>query len=139
MAPNSLSQSLDAIPAIEPLLAVSETIFNHLLGRQEVKQETALADLSAEWPRGSPRHLRGDAVSAHATEIALAVGDEARARLEQLLCALRDDDFQSAISLLLEQNAMVMRARGGAGWFERRGPTPSHFCAARRMPPAYSR
>lgn len=120
-ANGSLAIALEAVIALEPLLATSEILFNHLVGRRQVNRRKAVAALEDAWSGGAFRHLRADAVSINADAIANAAGPEAAGRLAQVLTAFRNDQFDDAVDGLLEQNDAVMRARGGAGWLDHVG------------------
>ena len=120
-ASGSLATALDAVTAIEPLLATSETLFNHLVGRRQVTRRKAVASLEDAWGGGAFRHLRTDAISMTADTIAKAAGADAAERLARVLTAFRDGRFGDVIDELLEQNDAVMRARGGAGWLDHAG------------------
>lgn len=116
-APPDLASALDAVLAVEPLLAPCEELFDHIVGLRAVKRSVLLAGLNKAWGKSAFGHLRVDAVEA----IGSATDDETRGRFGIVLEALRRDDFDVAVNGLLEQNDAVMRSRGGAGWLDHRG------------------
>jgi len=116
-----LAHALDAVIALEPLLATCEVLFGHLVGRRKVTRSAALGALDDTWGRGRFRHLRSDAVSQSGDTIARVAGTAAADRLGELLAGLRSDRFDDVLDQLLDQNDAVMRARGGAGWLDHSG------------------
>lgn len=121
IANHALARSLDAVIAIEPLLATTEVLFNHLVGRRQVKRSDAVRSLQDTWGKGAFRHLRTDAVSTSAGDIAKATDAATPSRLNHMLEGLRSDRLDDVIEALLAQNDAVMRARGGAGWIDHAG------------------
>ena len=117
-AGSDLRTALEQVLAIEPLLAFCDELFAYLVGGRKMKKIAAIEGCRNALGKGAFRHLRRDAVTISAEIIDLAAGAGTSATLGHILDALAADDFDHVISLLLDHNDSVMRARGGLGWVD---------------------
>lgn len=115
----ALAAALDAVLALEPLLAVAGITFDHLVGRRRSTLTELARGLEREWGTGALRFLRTDGLVLNRASIEDAADADTADRLAASLEAFRQDRFEDAIERLLDQNDAVMRARGAAGWVER--------------------
>lgn len=114
---DGVADRLDRIAVIEPVLVAASLVFGLMLDRDDQALSAVAGEVRKTWARGLA-HLRGDAVEALRPRLAEAVGDAAGGRLVQLARSLAAGHFEQAMRACLDQNADVMRARGGSAWVE---------------------
>lgn len=108
-----LAERLEQICVAEGVFAPCVHLFTFLLARQNQSVVDVVAAVRKAWGKRVPgidvdgfRALRSDVVQATSTEMA--------DRLEVIAVALDAGDYESLVRRLIEQNAAVMRDRGGA-------------------------
>lgn len=110
----SLADRLDQIAHIESLIAPAANIFELLLARQGLTVGEVATDLRKQWG-ARVGHLAVPEIEALAAEIANALGASPD-RWLAIARGLTSGDYESALSLLVEQNGAVMETRNGAAW-----------------------
>jgi hypothetical protein len=108
-----LAERLEQIGTAEAVFAPCVHLFAFLLARQNQSITDVVASVHKAWGKRVPgidvegfRALRGDVVQATSLEMA--------DRLEGIGVALDAGDYEGLVRRLIEQNAAVMRDRGGA-------------------------
>lgn len=115
---SSLARRLGRIRACEAVIAPSVALFIHLLGMDGRAVTDAVDRLRKEWgtrialmPIGEIRELEAE----------LGGGDPvAGKRWVAIATAFVDGEYRALVELLVEQNRVVMEARGSASWVEMR-------------------
>ncbi|MCB9631964.1 MAG: hypothetical protein H6721_07500 [Sandaracinus sp.] len=124
----ALAIRLERLRTCELLLAPSVALFEHVLGCDGRSPDEVSTQLHDHWGTGLRSTLDADAVATLQGELAPGEPDVG-ARWCLVARALAEGDYAAAIAGVLEQNAEVMRARGGAAaWVEvRRGCFEVHY------------
>lgn len=111
-----LSERLEQIRAIEPLLAAASSLFRYLLDCPRQRRSHVLGGIRRTWgPRGL-RYLRLDELRALAPRLGSSADPDGGARLARLAAELAAGDYDRAVDTVLEQNTAVMKGRGAAPW-----------------------
>ncbi|MGE0552573.1 MAG: hypothetical protein AB7R55_04000 [Gemmatimonadales bacterium] len=113
-----LAHRLSRIRQCETVLAPASAVFEYLLGLDGQPTGTTTKRLSSEWGNGV-RSIDAAAFEELRAEIGLDDGPTGD-RWVGIAAALARGEYSDLLDLLLEQNASVMSARGGAPWVERR-------------------
>ena len=113
-----LANRLRRIATAERLLAPASSMFNYLLGCDDIPVEKVAQQIAHKDALGAGLvSISTDETAQLRDEI--GGGDDAEAtRWISLANALRAGDFKEAIRLFADQNQAVMHARGGAAWVE---------------------
>ena len=114
-----LAHRLERIRICESVLAPCSMLFTHLLGLHDQSVSRIRKRLSDEWGDGLPS-VHSDSFKELSAEISdgePTTGD----RWVAVATALERGDYTALVMGLIEQNATVMQARGGAPWIEKRG------------------
>jgi len=111
-----LAHRLHRIRCSEAVLAPTAALFTHLLGLDGKAVTTVVDRIRAEWGSGVRSVATQDFRELKAE---LGAGDTATAeRWLGIADSLAAGEYREVIRLLIEQNAHVMAARGGAPWIE---------------------
>lgn len=111
-----LAHRLHRIRCSEAVLAPTAALFTHLLGLDGKAVTTVVGRIRAEWG-SSVRSVA--APDFRELKAELGAGDTATAeRWLGIADSLAAGEYRELIRLLIEQNAHVMAARGGAPWIE---------------------
>jgi hypothetical protein len=124
-----LVSRLERIRTCESLVAPSSRLFSFLLAHENRAIGEVVNRIRERWGSGV-KSINTEAVADLGTEVIEALGDrEAAPRWLAVARALSGGDYDRAVTLLLEQNAVVMANRGGSGpWAElRRGRLAIRF------------
>jgi hypothetical protein len=115
--PDGVPVWLDRIDAVESLLAPADRLYRYLLGREGKRLTDIEKEVQKAWGKRLPSVRSGDL---EPLRLDLGLEEEAAGRRwEATASALAGGDYGAAIRLLLEQNADVMKKRGGAAaWTE---------------------
>jgi hypothetical protein len=122
---SDLAEQLEAIVAAESMLAPAVLLFNYVSNQPGTEVSTVIRELEQHFAPAStllsPDKLeRLRAVDAHNPRLLSTVGDEngqGTDRWLRIASALHDKDFETLVRLLLRQNELVTRDRGGTvGW-----------------------
>ncbi len=113
---HALAYRLHRIRTSESVLAPVAALFTYLLGLDEKTVKSVAARLKDAWGAGLRTIAVADFRELHAELSAgeTGAGDRWIAIAETLALG----DYESLLSLLIEQNKSVMAARGGAPWIE---------------------
>jgi hypothetical protein len=113
---HELGHRLERIRTVEQVLAPVALCFNWLLGLNDKGVSTIAARVREEWG-ASLRTVDASAFEELRDQIGEgdALGGE---RWVAIAHALQDGDYAQLISLLVQQNAEVMKDRGGSAWIE---------------------
>lgn len=120
-----LALHLRTIVAVEAVIARAAALFDLALGADK----STLADFAGrivdKGPSGEAAPLGPIDLAALDTPDIASVwyvgeteGEDGRRRWPAIAAALRDTRYEQALTLLIAQNASVMRARGGGAWIE---------------------
>lgn len=113
---HSLAGRLRRIRACEAVIAPSAAVFIHLLGMDGKPVADGAGRLQKEWG-GRVALIPVDEVKELETE--LGGGDAATGkRWVTIAEAMAAGDYRALLELLIEQNRVVMEARGSASWIE---------------------
>ncbi len=112
-----LGDHLDRIAACDSLLAPSSLLFSHLLGLDGWKLDEVADRLRKAWGK----QLRTiDQPALEQLRLELGAHDaESGSRMVTLARTLAQGEYEAALETMVEQNAAVMKGRGGAPWVER--------------------
>jgi hypothetical protein len=114
----ALAARLADIVVLESLIAPVANLFDFILARQGLTVAAVTAEIGRKWISGL-RHLSLDALEGLEGEISRALGDaEAATRWVMVARALVGADYETALRLLAQQNAVVMKARNGSPWIQ---------------------
>lgn len=102
-ADGRLAERLRRIIVAESALAPSLRLFAHLLSRHDMRLDVVAEGVRDAWGEQLP-------------SVDERVGDVLDTRWSAVADALRGGDYESAIRLLITQNAETMQRRGGAPW-----------------------
>lgn len=109
-----LAERLSRIGALESVLVPMDSAFGFLLSRDRQPIDQVASEIRRAWGTRL-RHIDTNAVAELRGRIADAVDDGDFAdRIVSAARAFAEGDYESALGTLLEQNAAVMMARGGA-------------------------
>lgn len=113
---NSLASSLEPVRIIEPVLAASSRLFGFLLKRNEASLEDIVQEVRARWGR-AVKHVEPDGVEyLHSRIEDAAMAQGSAERIVALAHSLRVGNYADVIHIATDQNAEVMKTRGGAPW-----------------------
>jgi len=113
-----LAHRLSRIRTSETVLAPVSVLFTHLLGFDGKSIDSVTTRVRDAWGQGL-RTVDAEAFGDLRGEI--SAGDVANGdRWGGIGNALARGDYSNLVELLIEQNKMVMDARGGAPWIEKR-------------------
>ncbi len=117
-----LADHLNRIRTCESLLAPAVACFSLLMGSEGQTPRQVATTMRKHWGE-SVSSIDAGAVSALESEVSEATGDaESGAKWTRTAQAFADGQYELAISLLLDLNCAVMKARAGtAAWIELRG------------------
>jgi hypothetical protein len=111
-----LASSLEPIRIIEPILAASSRLFGFLLKRNEAGLEETAQEVRVKWGRAL-KHIeaaRVEYLQSRIEEASIAAGSAER--IVRLAGSLRAGNYADVIRTAADQNAEVMKTRGGAPW-----------------------
>ncbi len=109
-----LAERLEHIRHAEALFAPAGNLFLFMLGNDGRSVNAVADEVAEQWGPGLP-DLSADAV-ATALDAVSDVPADARRRLVAIARDLEAGQYRRACAALLEQNAIVMRERGGSPW-----------------------
>jgi hypothetical protein len=111
-----LGASLESIRTLEPVLALSSRLFGFLLRRNGAPFGQVKDEIQSKWGR-SIKHINPAGIEELHPRIERASTVSGCAdRLVRLARSLRAGDYADTVRAAMEQNAEVMKARGGAPW-----------------------
>jgi hypothetical protein len=108
---SDLKNRLDRVRRCEELLGLSARLFDYLIGQDGQAMTAVAAAIRQAWP-APPSWLEVSDLK----DVFDVGGSEVPDRMFRLAEHLRSGDYQRACKVLLEQNAEVMRSRGGGPW-----------------------
>jgi hypothetical protein len=111
----ALSGALGAIELTEPALAAAGACFSFMLMRNESTLNSVAAEVRAAWGK-RVRHIDAARFEELRPAIQAPLTGDSAARVIQMARMLREGDYEGFVRTAVEQNAEVMRARGGAPW-----------------------
>lgn len=114
-----LAQSLQNILDIEPLLSCLNRIFLFSINRKGATVEEVASVLRNQWGE-ELSHIQSNAIEALEPKLAddIRLGTKQAKLLTKLAQLLRSGEYEEAIRSVFEQNALVMKDRGGSAWVE---------------------
>ena len=117
-----LAEALGAIQTIEPVLATAGAIFGFMLARGDSTVDAVARDISDAWGK-RPTHIDAGRVEALGPRLQGAFPAESAeravnssGRVVRMARLIAEGDYAGFARVAVEQNADVMRARGGAPW-----------------------
>lgn len=116
---DGLAQSLQNILDIEPLLSCLNQVFLFSINRKGSTVKEVADVLRNRWGL-TLNHIQSDAIEALESQLAdeIRLGTKQAKLLGKLAKLLRAGAYEEAIESVFQQNALVMRDRGGAAWVE---------------------
>lgn len=111
---SELAHRLDRIRVCESVMAPMSALFVHLLGLEGKTIDAVVSRLEQQW-RGGANSIQAKAFADVVGEIAQD-GTHSADRWRRIAQTAYRGEYRALISLLVEQNAAVMDARGGAPW-----------------------
>ncbi len=109
-----LAAHLAQIGRLDRVLGAAAALFDRLLAADGLTLRELVAEVAAVWPAAGLQLQ--PAALAEPVPLAKAERAELVAAIEKLARALAAGRYRQAVSSLLEQNAFVMRHRGGSPW-----------------------
>jgi hypothetical protein len=117
----ALAAALERIARLEPFFVALSEVFGYLISVRDGSIAPVAKDIARAWGRHL-RHIEAGEIERFGSRFQDVASREAAERLITAARALRDGDYAHVVKLLLEHNASVMNARGGAPWVtEERG------------------
>jgi hypothetical protein len=113
---DSLATALYSIHKIEPVLAVSHRLFGFLLRRNGYSLNEVAEEVRSQWGR-AVEHINCAEVEALGPRISdTSIAKDSADKIIKLAASLRAGDYEGAARVMADQNAEVMKVRGGAPW-----------------------
>lgn len=117
----ALAGALERIGHLEPFFVALSEVFGYLISVRDGSVATVAKDVARAWGR-TLRHIEAAEIERFGPRFQEIASREAAERLIATARCLRGGDYAEVLKLLLEHNASVMKARGGAPWVtEERG------------------
>lgn len=114
-----LADRLHRIEVVEPLFATAARLFGFVLAQRDARPEDVAEDVQNTLGKRLA-HLHPDSVAQLHGVMAEASTKESADHLVAMARQLHSGDYEAFVDQAMGLNAMVMKARGGAPWVERR-------------------